>query len=103
MLIEPSEITVAGLMADLPMQRSARNQLIMQLAILADGLSLGFNPLERAKPIERVIVGENETLPIVSLRLWGKPDYWRQLADANGLEYPFTIYPGQVLEVPEIE
>lgn len=103
MLLEPSEITVEALMADLPMQRSARNQLTVQLSVLAEGLGLGFNPLQRAKQIERVIVAENETLAIVSLRIWGKPDYWRQLADENGLEYPFTIYPGQVLNVPEID
>lgn len=102
-LLNPSELTVEALMADLPMRRSARNQLILQLMTLTEGLALSQNPLEQNAAIQQHVVSEGETLPIVSLRLYGTVDYWQAIASANELEYPYLIYPGQVLKVPTID
>ena len=101
-LISNSEITVETLMLDLPVQRSSRNQLEMQLMVLDEGLQLTFNPVERQNRIERYVVGDFETLPIISTRLFGSPDYWRAIAEANGLEYPYLVRPGQFLTIPEV-
>jgi LysM domain len=101
-LLNDSEITVAALMADLPMQRSARNQLEIQLLTLQEGLELGFNPLERTSPIRYHRVGDFETLPIISNRLFGSPNHWEAIAQVNGIDYPYVVVPGQVLRVPDV-
>ncbi len=101
-LLSPDEYTIAALMADLPMKRAARHQLQMQLLTLQEGLDLTQNPLQAFQPIQQHRVAEGETLPIVSVRLWGTPNYWRLLAETNKIEYPYTIYPGLILQVPEV-
>ena len=101
-LLNASEINVAALMADLPLQRNGRNQLLQQLQTLQEGLSLAFNPLQQDAIQQRYTVGEFETLPIASTRMYGSPDYWQAIAQENNLEYPYTIYPGMVLRVPNI-
>ena len=102
-LLALSEITKESLMVDLAMQRSTRSQLQMQLMVVQEGLGLEFNPLQRRQPIERHLVGEFETLQTISTRLFGKPDYWEAIAKINNIQYPFTVYPGQVLKVPEVK
>jgi len=102
-LLNPEEITIAGLMADLPMQRSAMNQVEIQLLTLQEGLTLGFNPLERTSPIAYHRVGDFETLPIISNRLFGTPSHWEAIARSNDLQYPYTVVPGQVLVVPDVK
>jgi nucleoid-associated protein YgaU len=101
-LLFDKEYTVAGLMADLPLQRSARNQLRVQLAVLADGIRLLDNPVEVSAPLSLYTVGDFETLPIISTRLWGSPDHWRGIAEFNGLDYPFVVVPGQILRIPHV-
>lgn len=100
-LLNPEEITVAALMADLPMQRNAQHQLELQLLTLKEGLELQDNPLNQRQQ-NLHIVQEAETLPILSVRFYGKPDYWLELARVNGIEYPYTVWPGQQLKIPEI-
>lgn len=101
-LLRPHEYTVAGLMADLPMQRAARNQIRVQLSVLQEGLTRSDNPAQSSSPQMLYTVGDFETLPIVSTRIWGIPDYWQQLAITNNLVYPYTIVPGQRLRIPTI-
>lgn len=100
-LLKPEEYTVEALMADLPMQRSARSQLQAQLLTLKEGIALFDNPIERS-PITRHTVNEQETLQIVSLRQYGTPDYWLEIARANQIDYPYLVHPGQILQIPEI-
>lgn len=101
-LLNANEITVEALMADVAMQRSHRNQLEMQLLTLDEGLALQNNPLEQSSAVRTFTVGAGDTLQIVSDRLWGTPEYWRALAQANGLEYPYLLVTGQVLTVPTV-
>jgi nucleoid-associated protein YgaU len=102
MLLLESEITIESLLEDLPMQRSARNLLQAQLLTLQEGLEFEFNPLRKTQAVKRYQVGDFETLPIISNRLFGTPDYWRAIAEANEMVYPYTVYPGMQLTVPEI-
>lgn len=90
-------------MADLPMQRAYQNQIKLQLITLFEGLDLENNPLNQSVPIAEHRVGANETLQTISVRLWGVPDYWRALAEANDLSYPYLVYAGLVLKVPSIQ
>jgi nucleoid-associated protein YgaU len=102
MLLSASEITVDTLMADLPIRRATRHQLQMLLIGLEEGLTLPQNSLEREGPIKQHMVGEGETLQIISVRLFQSAQYWRAIAELNNLQYPYAVYPGMVLKVPEI-
>ncbi|MBD2019358.1 LysM peptidoglycan-binding domain-containing protein [Leptolyngbya sp. FACHB-36] len=101
-LLQPDEITVEALMADLPMQRSARHQLELQTLSLLEGLTLAVNPLLQSAPNPQYVVKDGDSLQIVSLRLFGVIDYWRAIAELNRIDYPFVVYPGRVLQVPII-
>lgn len=70
---------------------------------LQEGLELSYNPLERTSPIQYHRVGDFETLPIISNRLFGVPDHWPAIAEINGLSYPYVVLPGQLLKVPDIK
>jgi len=41
-------------------------------------------------------------LPIIATKFYGVPDQWQAIANVNGLDYPYTVVPGQVLEIPLI-
>ncbi len=103
-LLTPGEYSPESLMADLPLQRAALNQLTMQLTALQEGLDSPINPL--LPPSQRgqtsYMVGDFETLPTISTKLYGEPSRWPELAAVNGIEYPYTLTPGQVLITPNV-
>jgi nucleoid-associated protein YgaU len=103
-LLTPGEYSPESLMMDLPLQRAALNQLTMQLVTLGEGLDSPINPLR--SPTEQgqstYLVGDFETLPTISARLYGDPSRWPQLAASNGLEYPYLLTPGQILMIPDV-
>ena len=47
-------------------------------------------------------VQSGDTLMEISRKLFnGDPQYWDEIANLNGIRAPYTIHPGQELEVPE--
>jgi nucleoid-associated protein YgaU len=47
-------------------------------------------------------VQSGDTLMEISRKLFnGDPQYWDEIANLNGIKAPYTIHPGQELEVPE--
>lgn len=104
-LLNPDEYSPEALMADVPLQRAYQDILIMQLTVLQEGLSMPVaNPFLRpsAQVAQRYTVGAFETLPIIATKFYGVPDQWQAIANVNGLDYPYTVVPGQVLEIPLI-
>ncbi|MDA0268061.1 MAG: LysM peptidoglycan-binding domain-containing protein [Cyanobacteria bacterium] len=101
-LLLPTEYSPEALRADVALQRTARSQLQMQLIALQEGINLTTVPLLKNQVARQYTVGQFETLPQVSTRFYGTPDYWPQLAEANNLEYPYIIVPGQNLSIPEL-
>jgi nucleoid-associated protein YgaU len=101
-LLLPSEYTPEALRADVALQRTARSQLQMQLIALQEGLNLSTVSILKGQTARQYTVGQFETLPQVSTRFYGVPDYWPQLAEANNLEYPYIIVPGQNLSIPQL-
>lgn len=103
-LLLDTEYSPEALMADVALQRAASNQLTMQLIVLQEGINLPLSPTisPRLQSPTRYIVGDGETLPRVSTRIYGAPDRWSVIAEANDLDYPYTITPGQVLVIPNV-
>lgn len=103
-LLLPGEYSPESLMADLALQRAALNQLTVQLTAVSEGLDSPLNPM--MPPSERgqvtYLVGNFETLPTIAARFYNDPSQWSQLAKANGIEYPYTLTPGQVLTIPNV-
>jgi hypothetical protein len=55
----------------------------------------------RPHRVHRVQPGE--TLDRISARYYGDSTRWRLLADANGIEDPLAVRPGELLTVPRLE
>ena len=45
-------------------------------------------------------VTEGENLQTISQRTYGSPQYWRAVADANGIDDPLRIRPGDLVYLP---
>jgi nucleoid-associated protein YgaU len=59
------------------------------------------NPTSGGAPGRRShLVTAGESLPMLSLRSYGNPRYWRAVADTNGIDDPFRVRPGRHLYLP---
>ncbi len=103
-LLLPSEYSPEALMADIPLQRAAVNQLTMQLVALDEGINLPISPTvgPTRQGVRQYEVGTFETLPTIAAKVYGSPDRWTAIAAANGLSYPYIVTPGQLLTLPEL-
>jgi nucleoid-associated protein YgaU len=99
-LLEPKDLNIASLMSDLPMQINSRNCLRLQLQTVVEGLRLYFNPLQRVSAVRFHSVAPGETLQIVSMRVFGTIDRWREIALENKMDEAQPIWPGLVLRLP---
>ena len=41
-----------------------------------------------------------DTMASIAYRAYGRPDQWRAIADANGIDDPTRVLPGTTLLVP---
>jgi nucleoid-associated protein YgaU len=57
------------------------------------------NPSSRSESRSMYLVRAGETLDYIAYVEYGDPNYWRHLADVNGLTNPLNLKPGQVLKV----
>lgn len=101
-LIFSSEYSAESFMADLPLQRARRNQLEIQLITLQEGLAVDDSPVSRSQPLQTYTVSQFQTLPMISSAVYNVPDHWMAIAEANNIQYPYTVVPGQILKLPEV-
>jgi len=85
------------------MQRHTISSMEAQLLTLREGLEATPNPAEDTTGIIRYQVKHSgETLQEVSVRYYGgTPDKWQAIAEQNGIEYPYELYSGLVLQIPK--
>lgn len=75
----------------------------VKLALLQSdaGPVKGQNPTTRAEGgLGSHIVGDGDTLASVAYEVYGDPNRWRLLADANGIDDPLSLRRGQRLALP---
>ncbi len=61
----------------------------------------GTNPTSFAEAgHKRREVMPQDTLALISFQEYGTPNHWRRIAEANGMEDPRDLRPGQVLAIP---
>jgi nucleoid-associated protein YgaU len=60
-------------------------------------------PRRRSFPVTTYTVREGDTLSSIATAVWKDPLKWRVIADANGLDNPRMVRPGQSLIIPAIE
>ena len=60
-------------------------------------------PRRGSFPAQTYTVIAGETLSSIAATLWQEPRLWRRVAEANAIDNPRLIQPGQVLVVPAIE
>ncbi len=56
---------------------------------------------QTSTPSKTYTVQSGDCLMGIARKLLGDPHRWREIANLNGIGPPYTIYPGQELEVPE--
>jgi hypothetical protein len=59
------------------------------------------NPTSRSEPRKTYQVQEGDRLDYLAYREYGEPGQWRRIAEANGLDDPLDIFPGQLLVLPQ--
>jgi hypothetical protein len=60
------------------------------------------NPTTRTEPRRTRVVYQGDRLDLIAYEEYGAAGYWRHLAEANGLDNPKALYPGQVLAIPPL-
>ncbi len=60
-------------------------------------------PRRRSYPVTTYTVREGDTLSSIAASVWNDPSKWRVIADANDLDNPRMVRPGQSLIIPAIE
>jgi hypothetical protein len=64
-------------------------------------IKIGKNPTSHALDARRVhVVVEGDTLASIAFREYGDPNYWRALAETNGIDDPLRVRPGRNLLIP---
>jgi len=51
---------------------------------------------------KRHVVSQGDTLALIAAQTYGHPGLWRAVAEANGIDDPFRMKPGQVLLLPSV-
>jgi hypothetical protein len=79
-------------------------QARVDLTIEGDSpIEKGGNPTSHALDMRRVhTVIEGETIQSVAFAELGEPNYWRAIADANGIDDPLRVRPGEALVIPSV-
>ena len=74
---------------------------IEQAAVKPTVADPGTNPTSRAKDMRRVhVVVEGDSLASIAFSEYGDPNYWRALAEVNGIDDPLRVRPGANLLIP---
>jgi hypothetical protein len=68
-----------------------------------DDILPAINPTSRTDPRKTRIVNNQQRLDQIAYEEYGDARYWRLLAEANGLDDPFSLKDGQVLVIPDAE
>jgi nucleoid-associated protein YgaU len=80
-----------------PVRATARVTLEEVQSIL-----MGTNPTSGGLATRRTrTVGEGDTLASIAYEEYKDPNKWRALAEANNIDDPMRVKPGQVLDVPD--
>lgn len=76
---------------------------VAMMEAVDEGDLAGTNPSSRAEPgLKRRLVRPRDTLAAISHEEYGSPAHWRAIAEANGLDDPHDLRPGQVLGIPRL-
>ncbi len=59
--------------------------------------------LQSANYFKQYVVRPGDTLSGIAGELYDDPAKWRRIADANSIDNPLILEPGQVLMIPAIE
>jgi hypothetical protein len=79
----------------------ARARVQFQQAFDGDAPKGAQNPTSRTDPRKTHIVQIGDRLDYLAFMEYGNPARWREIAEANDLDDPLAIKPGQILVLPQ--
>lgn len=79
----------------------ARATVDCEQAYDEDGAKGGQNPTSLTNPRKTHVVEEGDRIDYIAFKEYGQAGMWRRLAEANNLENPLILRPGQILVVPQ--
>ena len=66
----------------------------------SDGSQSAQNPTSRTDPRKMRRVQQGDRLDFIAYQEYGRSEMWREIAQANNLDDPLAIQPGQILIIP---
>ncbi len=79
----------------------ARAHVQFRQAFDDDAPEAAQNPTTRTTPRKTYRVRQGDRLDYLAHTLCGQSGRWREIAEANGLDDPLDIHPGQILIIPQ--
>jgi nucleoid-associated protein YgaU len=84
-----------------PIRAVADVSFIQQQTLLGDDLIPPQNPTSRSEPRKTRLVHSMQRLDQIAYEEYGDARMWRRIAEANGMDDPFSLRDGQILVIPQ--
>ncbi len=81
--------------------KPTRARATVKFVLVDEGVA-GQNPTTRTEARKTWIVREGERLDWIAYKEYGDPAHWRHIAQANDLDNPLDLRPGQILRLPPL-
>ena len=85
----------------IPIRAVADVSFIQQRSLFGDDLIPAQNPTSRSEPRKTRLVNSSERLDQIAYEEYGDSRMWRKIAEANGINNPFSLQDGQLLIIPQ--
>jgi hypothetical protein len=80
----------------------ARLSVTFQEYLTPDEIQERF-PRRGSFPPRRYVVRQGDSLSLIAGRIWRRPEDWRRIARANGIQDPRALPPGLALVIPAVK
>jgi len=100
-VVQSVEITYTMFAQDGTPTRAKADVSFMQNELLGDDIIPAQNPTSRSDPRKTRRVHSHQRLDQIAYEEYGDSRYWRLLAEANGMDDPFSLSDGQLLVIPQ--
>ena len=84
-----------------PIRAKAEVEFMQNEFLFGDDVLPALNPTIRTDSRKTRIVNSQQRLDQIAFEEYGDARYWRAIAEANGIDDPFSLQDGQLLAIPQ--